>query len=101
MRTLLPIVSRDDVSYMKPRAEGILRVMADRQAAPETVLFVGDSLADVRGARAAGVSVAIIREGECDAAAFVNDPPDHWISRLGELSEFVAVIARKPRKAES
>jgi len=88
-----PIVSRDDVTWMKPRAEGILRVIKDWQLAPEKVLFVGDSLADVRGARAAGISVAIIRDGECDEAAFANDPPDHMISSLGELS---AIVSAEP-----
>ena len=45
----------------------------------------------MRGARAAGISVAIIRDGECDEAAFADEPPDHMISRLGELGELVAV----------
>lgn len=87
---LLPVVSRDDVTYMKPRAEGILRTLAHWQLAPDQVLFVGDSRADVLGARAAGVPVAIIRGGECDEAAFADIPPDHMISQLGEL---VALIA--------
>ena len=87
---LLPVVSRDEVSYMKPRAEGILRVLADWQLAPDGVLFVGDSRADVRGARATGIRVAIIRGGECAEAEFADDPPDHMISHLGELTELVA-----------
>ncbi|MCX7155023.1 MAG: HAD family hydrolase [Rhodocyclales bacterium] len=87
---LSQVVSRDDVTYMKPRAEGILRVIADWKLAPETVLFVGDSRADVLGARAAGIPVAIIRGGECLESAFINDPPDHMISSLGELIELVA-----------
>jgi len=84
-----PLVSRDDVTWMKPRAEGILRVLEDWQVAPEKVLFLGDSLADVRGARAAGISVAIIRNGECEEAAFADEPPDHMISTLEELGELV------------
>lgn len=88
--SLLPVVSRDDVTYMKPRAEGISRVIADWQLAPERILFVGDSRADVRGARAAGVPVAIIRGGECAESEFAHDPPDHMISRLSELLELVA-----------
>ncbi|KAF0164349.1 MAG: phosphoglycolate phosphatase [Rhodocyclaceae bacterium] len=88
--SLSPVVSRDDVSFMKPRAEGILRVLSDWQLAPDTVLFVGDSRADVRGARAAGLPVAIIRGGECADAEFAGDPPDHMISRLSELIELVA-----------
>ncbi|MCX7149562.1 MAG: HAD family hydrolase [Rhodocyclales bacterium] len=87
---LQPVVARDDVTWMKPRAEGILRTLADWQLAPDQVIFVGDSRADVFGARAAGVPVAIIRGGECDEAAFADIPPDHMISQLSEL---VALIA--------
>lgn len=84
-RWLSPVVSRDEVIYMKPRAEGILRVLAHWQIKPGEALFIGDSRADVSGARAAGMRVAIIRGGECDEAAFADAPPDHMISRLGEL----------------
>jgi phosphoglycolate phosphatase len=85
-RWLSPVVTRDEVICMKPRAEGILRVLSDWQVAPGNVLFVGDSRADVLGARAAGMPVAIIRGGECDEAAFADAPPDHLISRLNELA---------------
>lgn len=87
---LLPVVTRDEVTYMKPGAEGILRVLSDWQVAAGEVLFVGDSRADVRGARAAGAPVAIIRGGECDETAFADDPPDHMISQLGELVGLIA-----------
>lgn len=85
-RWLSPVVSRDDVTYMKPRAEGILRALAHWQAAAGDVLFVGDSRADVFGARAAGMPVAIIRGGECEESAFADAPPDHMISQLSELA---------------
>ena len=94
---LLPVVARDDVTYMKPRAEGILRTLSHWQLAPAQVLFVGDSRADVFGARAAGVPVAIIRGGECDEAAFADTPPDHMISQLSEL---VALIAGSTRASD-
>lgn len=80
-----PVVTRDEVARMKPAAEGILRVLAEWQVAPGEVLFVGDSRADVSGARAAGVPVAIIRGGECDESAFADAPPDYMISQLHEL----------------
>lgn len=86
---LLPVVSRDDVTYMKPSAEGILRTLAHWQLGPDRVLFVGDSRADVSGARAAGVPVAIIRGGECDEAAFADSPPDYMISDLSELVDLL------------
>jgi phosphoglycolate phosphatase len=89
-RWLSPVVSRDEVTYMKPRAEGILRVLTDWQVAAGDVLFIGDSRADVFGARAAGMPVAIIRGGECDETAFADAPPDHMISQLNELVEPIA-----------
>jgi phosphoglycolate phosphatase-like HAD superfamily hydrolase len=88
-RWLSPVISRDDVTWMKPRAEGILRVLSDWQAAPADALFVGDSRADVFGARAAGMTVAIIRGGECDETAFADAPPDYMISRLDELATLI------------
>jgi phosphoglycolate phosphatase len=90
-RWLSPVVSRDEVTWMKPRAEGILRVLSDWQVAPGDALFVGDSRADVFGARAAGMPVVIIRGGECDEMAFADVPPDHMISRLDELAKLIRV----------
>ncbi|MGP1678321.1 MAG: HAD family hydrolase [Burkholderiales bacterium] len=86
-RWLSPVVSRDEVTCMKPRAEGILRVLAHWQIAAGDVLFVGDSRADVFGARAAGMPVAIIRGGECNEVAFADAAPDHMISQLRDLVE--------------
>ena len=88
-RWLTPVVTRDEVTCMKPRAEGILRVLSDWQIAPGDVPFVGDSRADVFGARAAGMPVAIICGGECDEAAFADAPPDHMLSRLEELAGLI------------
>jgi len=90
-RWLAPVVSRDEVTWMKPRGEGILRVLAQWGAAAEEVLFVGDSRADVMGARAAGMAVAIVRGGECDESAFADDPPDYVVSRLQVLAGLIGV----------
>jgi len=89
-RLLTPVVSRDDVTYMKPRAEGILRVLADWRVTAGEALFVDDSLADVCGARAANVAVAILRGGEAAATAFSENQPDYMISDLSELIELAA-----------
>jgi len=90
-RWLAPVVSRDEVIWMKPRAEGILRVLAQWGAQPQEVLFVGDSRADVMGARAAGMAVAIVRGGECEEAVFADDPPEHMVSRLEELAGLLGI----------
>ena len=86
---LAPVVTRDDATHMKPSAEGILRVLAQWRLAAGEALFVGDSRADVLGARAAGLPVAIIKGGECDEAAFADLSPDYLISQLDELVELL------------
>lgn len=85
-RRLSPVVTRDDVVFMKPHPEGILRMLAECRTAPEDVLFVGDSRADVLAARAAGVRVAVIRGGECAESEFAALPPNYMVSRLDEIS---------------
>ncbi|MCZ7558673.1 MAG: HAD family hydrolase [Burkholderiaceae bacterium] len=84
-RWLSPVVSRDEVTWMKPRTEGVRHVLATLGVAPSAALFVGDSRADVLAARAAGMRVAIIRGGECEEAAFDALPPDHLITQLDEV----------------
>jgi len=88
-RCFAPVVSRDDVTFMKPRAQGTLRALAELEAAPEATLFVGDSRADVLAARAAGLRVAIVRNGECDESAFADLPPDRFVSRLDEIAGWI------------
>lgn len=90
-RWLAPVVSRDEVTWMKPRPQGILRALAAWRLEPREVLFVGDSRADVLGARAAGMPVAIVRGGECDEAAFADLPPEHMVAHLEELAGLIRV----------
>lgn len=89
-RWLSPVISRDEVTFMKPRAEGALQALAALKIAAHEALFVGDSRADVFAARAAGMRVAIIRGGECEEAAFAAMPPDYMISQLDEVVGLIA-----------
>lgn len=88
-RSLAPVLSRDDVVHMKPHPEGVRAVLAMRGIEPAEALFVGDSLADVAAARAAGVRVAIVRGGECAATAFDAMPPDHFVDTLAQVEALV------------
>ena len=49
------VVTGDDVERPKPDPEGLLRALAALGAAPAAAVFAGDSEADVRAAKAAGV----------------------------------------------
>ncbi len=89
-RWLWPVLSRDDVMHLKPNPEGISAVLVAMKTPAEEALFVGDSLADVRAARAVGMRVAIIRGGEVDESAFAAEPPDWMVSRLEEIADLTA-----------
>lgn len=87
---LRPVVGRDDVTHLKPHPDGVSAVLAAMKAPAEEALFVGDSLADVRVARATGMRVAIIDGGESQRAAFAAEPPDWMVSRLDEIADLIA-----------
>lgn len=59
--------TRDDVPFMKPRPESVLHAISQMGVKKEDVLLVGDSVVDVRAARAAGVRVAAIPSGRYTA----------------------------------
>jgi phosphoglycolate phosphatase-like HAD superfamily hydrolase len=89
-RWLWPVLSRDDVIHLKPNPEGVSAVLVAMKTPAEEALFVGDSLADVRAARAIGMRVAIIRGGEADETAFAAEPPDWMVWRLEEIADLTA-----------
>jgi phosphoglycolate phosphatase len=89
-RWLRAALSRDDVNRLKPDPEGVSTVLAAMKTPADEALFVGDSLADVCAARAAGMRVAIIRGGEAHEAAFAATPPDWMVSRLDEIADLIA-----------
>lgn len=83
------VVSRDDVTRLKPHPQGVAIALAATNTPPDQALFVGDSLADVHAARAAGLRVAIIRGGEAPETDFVAAPPDWLITRLDEVAGLI------------
>ncbi len=50
-----PIVSSDDVLRGKPDPEGLVRILAAWDAAPEDAILIGNSWKDLEAGRAAGV----------------------------------------------
>ncbi|HJS37523.1 MAG TPA: HAD-IA family hydrolase, partial [Burkholderiales bacterium] len=86
-RWLRPIVTRDDVGRMKPDAEGVFAVLREWRLPADTVLFVGDSRADVLAARNSGLRVAIVRGGECGDSGLAGAQPDFMLTRLDEIPE--------------
>jgi HAD superfamily hydrolase (TIGR01509 family) len=54
------VISGNDVLHHKPHPEGILRVLERFRSSPDEALMVGDSLSDIKAARAAGVPIASV-----------------------------------------
>jgi len=53
-----PVVGRDTMGTSKPNPEGLLRVISELDAEPESTVFVGDSERDAKTARRAGTEFA-------------------------------------------
>jgi pyrophosphatase PpaX len=54
------VITGHDVTRHKPSGEGIHRALQYMNIAPEDALMVGDSVADVRASREAGVDIAVV-----------------------------------------
>ena len=79
------LVSRNDVSALKPSGEGI-RLALNRLNVPEQrTLFVGDSVDDIQAAREAGTRVIVLSGGENPKEALLSEKPDAILYHLKEL----------------
>jgi pyrophosphatase PpaX len=54
------VITGNDVVRHKPDPEGIFRVLRELDVAPDRTVMVGDSMADVRASRGAGVRMAAV-----------------------------------------
>jgi phosphoglycolate phosphatase-like HAD superfamily hydrolase len=59
------------VDLLKPSGEGIRTALGKLSTANSDVLFIGDSVTDVLGARDAEVRVAIVQGGESSLTSLV------------------------------
>ncbi|HUJ20627.1 MAG TPA: HAD-IA family hydrolase [Bryobacteraceae bacterium] len=75
-------------AFKKPNPIGIETLMAERGAARDQTLMVGDSSVDVQTARNAHVTACGVTWG-FQPETFTSDPPDILINRPEELAEIV------------
>ncbi len=64
------IVGGRDVPNLKPHPEGLLKVLDAIGVAPESSLYVGDSLVDAEAAQRAGVDFVAVLSGVTEAREF-------------------------------
>ncbi len=79
------VVSRNDVQFMKPSGEGLRLALSRLQVIKDKALYVGDSLDDIRAAKATGVKVIIIMGEENLKAELLSAGPDRLIYHFNEL----------------
>ena len=79
------VVSRDDVSRLKPHPEGLLTALKALDLAPGETLLVGDSRNDVGAARRAGMMAGYLRGGEDSPEAMALFPADLELDALHQL----------------
>ena len=79
------VITRNDVEMLKPSGGGIRTAMANLGVANSDVLFIGDSVTDVLGARDADVMAAIIQGGESAPASLIAAGPGYLWNAIEEI----------------
>ena len=88
---LSAVIGSDLVTRPKPAPDIVhaalaaLRPATGRVIRPESAIFVGDSVLDMRCGRAAGVIVVAAGWGQTDAATLLAERPDQLAAQPGDL----------------
>ncbi|HEX2492344.1 MAG TPA: HAD-IA family hydrolase [Steroidobacter sp.] len=80
-----PIVAGDTLSVRKPAPAPVRRCLTYHGV--ERAIMVGDSITDVRAARAAGLPIVLVAHGYYDLSGSRVCAPDGWLHSFGELSD--------------
>jgi HAD superfamily hydrolase (TIGR01549 family) len=83
------ILSRNDVTYIKPAPEGLIRALKEMDLPPEKTLFVGDSINDIQAAENVPMPSCFLSCGESLKTGETADIATHQISSLAELADIL------------
>jgi phosphoglycolate phosphatase len=83
------VVSRNEMSLIKPDPEGLLSAAQKLGLTPERIVFVGDSRNDVAAAHAAGMQSCYLVGGEDTPEKLNAFSPHSTITALGQLPELL------------
>jgi HAD superfamily hydrolase (TIGR01509 family) len=92
------IISGDDVVNHKPHPEGILHIIEKSGNLPERTVMIGDSTADIKAARAAGVVVYSVLWDSYDSAKVAGYKPDRTFYTVRELKNWLGGVVRENPK---
>ncbi len=79
----------DEVKNPKPSPQPLLKSIQILEVSKEDCCYVGDSVEDIRMARAAGVKIFSIATGVCSKEELVEAGADRPVTDLKELSDLI------------
>lgn len=81
------VITRDDVSQVKPNPEGIFKALEELESYPENSVMIGDFPLDVRAGKLAGVkTIAVLGPmGQFTKPLIVNENPDLILEKIDDL----------------
>jgi len=83
------IVTGDDVVNHKPSSEGIMNFVNKYNLKKDEVLMIGDSVADVRASKEAGIRIASALWDSYAAEKVITLGSDYYFNTVDELREFL------------
>ena len=83
-----PIITRDDVSSMKPDPAGLIYILNKFNVSNTEVFFIGDSYIDAEAAKQANIDFLLVNYRNLDLSKFANNPVKIF-SSLSELIPFI------------
>jgi len=89
------ICGQDTFGVQKPNPDMLRRTVAAAGGEPQNAIMIGDSLTDIRTARAANVPVIAVDFGYSDKPV-AEFTPDRIISHFSQLPAAVAALLQRP-----
>lgn len=83
------VIGGDDVEQHKPHPQGLLQALEQLECAPESVVYVGDSIVDAEVAKRAGVPLIVVLSGVTPRAVFDVYEPLAVLESISELPGFL------------
>jgi pyrophosphatase PpaX len=85
-------VTGDDVEEFKPSGNGIRKILEQYVLAPDSVLMVGDAVADIKAAREIGVEIASVVWDSYGKEDVVKLAPDHLFHDVRSFDEWLKKV---------
>ncbi len=94
------IVSADDTQRHKPNPDPVLKALERLQVAPESAVYIGDTVFDIACARSAGVQSASVGWGAHLPSDLRSAQPDYYFEQPADLLEWATQLPPAQEKEQ-